>query len=78
MTIIACCGHDVTDKEQVEVEIMDFYIDYDAEEIKNGVTCGLYCKSCSEEFERWGIVLHNQEQKDNWFSGKMEYPEIAT
>jgi hypothetical protein len=75
MTIIGSCGHDVSaewdeNPRQLDLAIMEY-----ARTGENAVSYGVYCKACREQYERWGVVLHNKQEEERWMCGEMEYPE---
>jgi hypothetical protein len=71
MTIIATCGHDITneDLKKTEIHIMAF-----TRECKNAVAICAACSSCRKDYEAWGIVLHNQEEERAWLNNEIRYP----
>ena len=76
MTTIACCGHDIDNKEYISFEMMDFTTDYYKQEIVRAVNFGVYCKECANEYESFGVVLHTLKEKEDWLSEKTNYPVV--
>lgn len=68
--VIASCGHDITDSESVSLKIMDFTTDWNKEEVVRCVRSGLYCVKCVNEYEGYGVVLHNETEEECWLSGE--------
>lgn len=72
MSITLCCCHVVDDfDDEVCLSLKDQAIDYDQEGFVRAVSYGGYCKKCADEYEKLGIVLHNEQEEDDWLSGKM-------
>jgi hypothetical protein len=42
---------------------------------EKAVSHGVYCNACREQYEKWGIVLHTEEEQRKWTRGELEYPE---
>ena len=76
MTIIASCGHDISNENGVSLDTMDFTTDWENECMSRCVRIGCYCNNCAKIYEGFGIVLHSLEERDNWLSGKTPYPTI--
>jgi hypothetical protein len=74
-SIIASCGHDVSDRERFTLITMDFRNNYESETIDRCLSSGVYCEDCAVLYESWGIVLHNEFEENQWLSGKTDYPE---
>jgi hypothetical protein len=51
--------------------LKDYYTDYDKAEFCRAVSFGCYCKECAAQYEKWGLVLHNEQEEDDWLSGVM-------
>lgn len=75
MTIIASCGHDVTNLKSFDLVTMDFTNDYENKKVVRCIRFGCYCQNCANHYERLGVVLHNFDEQNNWLYGKTEYPE---
>jgi len=71
--IIGTCGHDITDEFEArvntEIHIMDFTRD-----CKNAVSICSVCSDCRNQYEFWGIVLHNKEEEHAWLNEETWYP----
>lgn len=76
MTIIASCGHDVTNSESVSLKTMDFTTDWDEQKMIRCIRLGTYCLDCANAYEDYGIVLHSKTEEASWLSGLMSYPVI--
>lgn len=76
-SIIASCGHDVTDKELAPVSWMEY--DTDIEEgIVRTVAYGVLCDDCLKLYMSWGIVLESEKEEQDWLNGKTQYPQTET
>lgn len=75
MTVIASCGHDITNSLYIDLIIMDFAKSHESEKIVRCLKFGCYCKNCANHYESLGVVLHNFEEQNNWLYGKTEYPK---
>jgi hypothetical protein len=72
MTTRLCCGHILGDLEdEICLKLKDYYTDYDKAEFCRAVSFGCYCKECAAQYEKWGLVLHNEQEEDDWLSGVM-------
>ena len=72
MTITLCCSHQVDDfDDEVCLSLKDQAIDYYEEKFVRAISYGGYCKKCADEYEKLGIVLHNEQEEQDWLSGKM-------
>lgn len=76
MTIIASCGHDVSNSESIDLRTMEFTTDWENEKITRCIRSGLYCLECANAYEGYGIILHNKAEELSWLSGMMSYPVI--
>lgn len=76
MTMIASCGHDISNSKYVSLRTMDFTTDWDEQKMTRCVRSGLYCMECANTYEVYGIVLHSKSEENNWLSGKTPYPTI--
>lgn len=76
MTIIASCGHDISNSESVNLKTMDFTTDWENEKMTRCVRSGIYCVECANIYGSYGIVLHNEMEEKYWLSGEMSYPII--
>lgn len=76
MSVIASCGHDIANSESISLQTMDFTTDWEKEEITRCIRYGLYCVECATAYESYGIVLHSNEERDDWLSGSTSYPPI--
>lgn len=76
MTMIASCGHDISNSNYVSLNTMDFTTDWENESMTRCVRFGCYCKECADAYESYGIVLHSLEEQRDWLSGKISYPVI--
>lgn len=71
MTIILCCCHKIDDfEDEVCLSLKEYLPDYSRDEIVRAYTYGGYCKECADQYEKWGMVLRNQQEIDDWLSGK--------
>jgi hypothetical protein len=72
MSIVACCGHTLTEEEDlgVKLHLQEMTLDYDTDRFVRAVSFGNYCKKCAERFESYGAVLHNQEEIDAYLHGQ--------
>jgi hypothetical protein len=71
MSIIGTCGHDITDEwEQVKdgIAIMEHAIDYGSMKFVNAISYCVVCKKCREQYEELGIVLHNEQEEQDWIN----------
>ena len=76
MTVIASCGHDISNSKHVSLNTMDFTTDWNEQKMSRCVRFGCYCVECSNTYEGYGIVLHNLDEQNDWLSGKTSYPTI--
>lgn len=76
MTMIASCGHNVSNSNHVSLKTMDFTTDWENAVITRCVRIGSYCEICAKSYESYGIVLHSQTERQDWLSGKTSYPVI--
>jgi hypothetical protein len=70
MTVTATCGHDITNEKEIMLAIMGY-----SRLGGNAVSHGVYCSACRKQYEKWGIVLHTEEEQRKWMRGELEYPE---
>ena len=76
MTLIASCGHDISNSKYVSLNTMDFTTDWDEQKMSRCVIFGCYCAECATAYESYGIVLHTLGEQNDWLSGKTNYPTI--
>lgn len=72
MTITLCCGHKVDDFDDVvRLSMKEYAPDYSIDELVRAISYGGYCKECAARYEKWNMVLRNEQEEKDWLSGKM-------
>ena len=76
MTMIGTCGHEISaewfDSEKGLVHYKEHTIDYNLDRMVNAVAFGEVCQDCKRKYEEWGILLHDEEDKNLWLKGELE------
>lgn len=69
MTIIASCGHEVRDIDDLfDLQLKEYHRDNTP-----CITYGVYCESCAIQKEEDGCVIHNKKEECDW----LEMPHDA-
>ena len=66
MTIILSCGHKVEDFDD---EIHGAVADY-ARDNTRAISYMALCKQCYDEYEKDGMILHDEGEENKWLYGK--------
>ena len=74
MTIIASCGHDISDIPFEEYEHYDYSVMSFAWDGTPAVECGIACKLCKENYRKWGLLLTSEEDEKAYLNGLIDYP----
>jgi hypothetical protein len=69
MSAIGSCG---CEKESLD-DFTDLCIKEYARDCERCLSFGCYCTECATELEQLGRVLHNEQEQDDWLSGKCSY-----
>lgn len=67
-----CCGHWIDDFDN-EVRL---YLKTYSRECERVVSYGGYCKKCAKEYEEMGVILHNEQEQEDWIRGITPDPEM--
>ena len=67
MTVIGTCGHELTPWPENERSVVTKNY---SRECRRVVSYRTVCPECEQQYENWGILLHNQQEIDEWMSGK--------
>ncbi len=71
MTVIASCGHQLTEAEDLGIAL--HITGYDREE-ERCIYYGSYCGRCARKFRAGGYVLETEQEWQDWLSGKLDRP----
>jgi hypothetical protein len=72
-SIIACCGHDITEEFRnginTDYVAKSFY--YEEDGFHRAISYGCACPKCLEQYEEWGVLLHGRTEEESWMNGTM-------
>lgn len=63
--MIGTCGHEIYNFDY-QLSIME----YDAE-ANRVISYVIVCLNCKNLYEKWGIVLHNEQEQSDWLNYKL-------
>jgi len=69
--VFATCGHEIVNypEDEVFLSVMEY-----ARTGERAVSYETCCKPCAKMLEDEGLVLHNDQEIQDWFHGKIEMP----
>ena len=68
-TVTGTCGHELRGVDDNMLTIKEHFNDYDEWKIKRCIAYVCVCDWCAKEYEKDGIVLHNEQEEKEWLNG---------
>jgi len=72
--VFASCGHEIVNYPEDEVCLSMMEYDREGERV---VLYGSFCKPCAKMYEGFGIVLHTEQEKQDWLDGSTDDPDVT-
>ena len=65
--ITGTCGHELKDDGNA-LAVKEFYNSYGEKRIEKCICYVRVCDECAKEYEKSGIVIHNEQEEREWLN----------